>query len=56
MTITIIASDALRQERTATCGNCENLRGFLVLRCGLCGCLIRGKTILINEKCPAGKW
>ena len=52
----ILAPDAVRQERMAACANCENLKGFLILRCGLCGCVLKGKTLLLNEKCPAGKW
>ena len=59
-------SDAVRQERRATCAKCPEARhlkrvGSLhVLTatsvCGMCHCNLRGKTRLSGETCPTGKW
>ena len=53
----IITTKAQREARLAVCQACpdkELLFGRDV--CGLCHCPLAGKTVLINAKCPAGKW
>jgi hypothetical protein len=46
-------SPATQQKRLQTCGDCEHHTG---VRCRLCGCFTRVKTLLPHETCPAGKW
>lgn len=51
----IVPSETLK-ERLATCMSCEKLTGYVMLRCSMCGCSIKGKSILARESCPMGKW
>jgi hypothetical protein len=42
------------QERYAICMTCEKLTK--IKTCELCGCFVIGKTKILKEKCPEGKW
>ncbi len=42
-----------RERRYNICQQCPERRHD---RCGLCGCFIKTKTILLNSECPIGKW
>ena len=55
-----VADEEEINKRKEICKNCEliknktdDLKGS---KCSACGCLIRAKTALKNEKCPKGKW
>ena len=41
-------------ERLTTCSGCELFSSFK--RCSACGCFVPVKALLIDEKCPEGKW
>lgn len=51
----LVSADVLR-ERLAVCTACANLKGYVVLRCALCGCSVKAKSMLKRESCPAEKW
>jgi len=42
-----------RERRYNICLQCPDRKHD---RCGLCGCFIKTKTILLNSECPVGKW
>jgi len=42
-----------REERLWICSSCPERQQN---RCGLCGCFLKGKSMLKNSKCPIGKW
>jgi len=42
-----------RERRFNICRTCEHKNHD---RCGLCGCFIKTKTILLNSECPIKKW
>jgi len=42
-----------RERRYNICQSCPKRNHD---RCGLCGCFIKTKTILLNSECPIGKW
>ena len=63
------AETKLSELRMSICHGCTELKDgkFLKIenghagfeqakKCGVCGCPIEQKTIVINEKCPLGKW
>jgi hypothetical protein len=53
----IITTKEQRAQRLDLCKECpEKVVLFGGDVCGLCHCPLAGKTILINAKCPAGKW
>lgn len=45
-----------RIDRTEICRRCEHLKGVLLLRCAVCGCLIKTKVTVAASSCPKGKW
>lgn len=47
------ASMTERERRYNICLRCPERNHD---RCGLCGCFIKTKTILLNSECPVGKW
>ncbi len=47
------ASLTERERRLKVCRDCPERNHD---RCGLCGCFIKTKTILLNSVCPVGKW
>lgn len=49
------ASDAVADERLATCRACDRLIQ-LTTTCRECGCFMVGKTKLAPAECPLGKW
>ncbi len=42
------------QQRYAICMTCKKLTK--IKTCELCGCFVIGKTKILKEKCPEGKW
>lgn len=42
-----------RQQRLWVCQSCPERQG---IRCGLCGCFLKSKSMLKNSECPIGKW
>jgi hypothetical protein len=42
-----------REKRLWICSSCPERQQN---RCGLCGCFLRGKSMLKNSQCPIGKW
>ena len=48
-------TDKVKQERLATCGNCEHFNEP-TKQCKLCGCFMGLKTSYSNMKCPKGYW
>jgi len=42
-----------RERRYNICLDCPERQHD---RCGLCGCFIKTKTILLNSECPIDKW
>ncbi len=49
----ILANQDTKDNRRNICNDCESRKAFL---CGECGCIIRAKSAIANEKCPIGKW
>jgi hypothetical protein len=54
-----IAPDEVVKKRLDICSTCP----FRVVtplvhigRCSVCGCLLAGKTKLLTQTCPKGKW
>lgn len=43
-----------RHARLDICHGCDHLKW--PERCSMCGCLMRGKTWLLNATCPINKW
>jgi hypothetical protein len=55
------ASDAEVERRRDICRSCPEAVPCVAnvgrkCRCRLCGCLLRAKTAIASEQCPAGKW
>jgi hypothetical protein len=48
-----LATHEIRMERRKVCNDCSSRKGFL---CNECGCIIRAKTSVAQEKCPRDKW
>lgn len=48
-----LATQGTKDNRRNICNDCPSRRSIL---CGQCGCIIRAKTAIDNEKCPIGKW
>lgn len=48
-----LATQETKNNRRNICNNCESRKAFL---CSECGCIIRAKTAVDNEKCPIQKW
>lgn len=45
------------KERREICSTCEHRTTMIgVDVCNKCGCSIWGKTLIMNAKCPEGKW
>ncbi len=49
------SSSALKQERLATCHECENFKERFK-KCSVCGCIMPLKVSLVDSKCPEGRW
>ncbi len=49
----VIASTELQERRWAICLACEHLENE---KCKLCGCHMRLKSALAQERCPIAKW
>ncbi len=47
------ATREMAKTRQAICQPCEHRTG---ITCGLCGCVLKFKTRLTEEECPAKKW
>lgn len=47
------ATRDMAKTRQAICQPCSDRNG---IECGLCGCIIKFKTRLTEEECPAKKW
>ena len=54
--LNFVSPENMRKERYDICVKCEFVKGALVLRCSICGCMIKGKVALARESCPKGKW
>ena len=54
----IIASPQLQIDRLKICKVCDHIRlkNTNYQRCVKCGCFLKPKTRLINQKCPLDKW
>tara|TARA_B100001029_G_scaffold122548_1_gene101945 strand:- start:490 stop:756 length:267 start_codon:yes stop_codon:yes gene_type:complete len=54
----IIVKPIIQIKRLKICYECEHIRlkNTLYQRCVICGCFLKPKTKLINQKCPIGKW
>ncbi len=50
-----MASDEVRAVRLAECDGCEKLFKP-TMQCRACGCFVKAKTSLKDQKCPLGKW
>jgi hypothetical protein len=53
--------DSTIAARRAICRGCEHAEPCPLnigrkCRCALCGCVLRAKTAVASEACPAGKW
>jgi len=47
------ADAKVKQQRLWVCQSCPERQG---IRCGLCGCFLKSKSMLKNSECPIGKW
>lgn len=57
--MSVLASKEMRERRRAICRDCPHATGGKPEKrvfCGVCGCVIAGKTALAGERCPIGKW
>lgn len=56
------APESVVTARRDVCRSCEHSTKRLfglqvkVQRCNVCQCLIAGKSVLLGEKCPEGRW
>jgi hypothetical protein len=51
------AQKELASLRMDICNGCEHKQVIAIIRCGLCGCPLAGKTYSpVQNACPAGKW
>ncbi len=50
----VIASGEQQATRWAICLACEHLEGES--RCRICGCYMKAKTAMAQERCPIAKW
>ena len=49
----------VRQERYGVCVTCPKLKVIkkdFVSMCRVCNCVVEGKTWLLDQECPLGKW
>lgn len=49
------SSEELAQYRLEICKQCEFFRK-MNQTCKKCGCFMKAKSMLLNAKCPIGKW
>ena len=49
------SSEELAAARFEVCKGCEFFRQTL-LTCKKCGCFMKAKSMLLNARCPIGKW
>jgi hypothetical protein len=50
-----IAPEEIQSSRLATCDSCEHLIK-ITRQCSKCFCVVDGKVLFKNSKCPIGKW
>ena len=50
-----LAPEDTRDARMAECNDCEKLIQA-TMQCRACGCFVKAKTALKDQKCPLGKW
>ncbi len=50
-----VTDNKLAQARIIICSTCSSL-DHNKMRCNECGCKLKYKVLLNNEKCPLGKW
>lgn len=48
----------LSKQRLIVCYMCKDKKYLFGLGCicKKCGCILKSKTTILDEKCPAGKW
>lgn len=46
---------AISEKRLNICKTCEHLVPLINV-CGKCGCFLGAKTLIMQHKCPIGKW
>lgn len=49
------SSEELADARFEVCKGCEHFRQTL-MTCKKCGCFMKAKSMLLNARCPIGKW
>ena len=54
----VIANVHTQKERLNICNQCDHVRlkKTMYIRCTKCGCFLKPKTRLLNQKCPIDKW
>lgn len=45
----------IHKQRLDTCFSCDKFN-FISKKCDVCGCIMRVKTWIPDEKCPVDKW
>ena len=53
--MSFLLTDSEYEIRKSTCKGCDKYRKTLD-QCGQCGCFLKAKARLKNQKCPLNKW
>lgn len=49
--------EQMAEKRLEVCATCpERTKQFGASQCKICGCILKAKTLVPDEKCPIHKW